>query len=323
VNGWWVASIVVALVLIVVAYWWFLYSPKPAPPELSAPLAAAKLIRSTGERDFHMFVPARIEKNATLLLVLHGSGGDASQMRRYTGYEFERLADEHGFIVAYPEGFGGYWNDARKKGRFPAKKLGIDDVGFLRDLIEHFRRTHHVGRVFAVGYSNGGHMCFRLALEAPDMIDGFAVFGANMPTDDNCICPPLTRPIRALFVNGTRDPINPYEGGRVTIFGFGDRGTVRSAVESAKYFAHQLGAEVERLGPNAVVPATPDSATWVDERAWRASSNGEVALFTVHDGGHVIPQPRYRFPRIVGRTEMRFNAPAACWKFFSAIATSM
>jgi polyhydroxybutyrate depolymerase len=317
------ASIVVALALIVVAYWWFLYSPKPAPPELSAPLAAAKLVRQAGERSFHVFVPARIEKNTALLLVLHGSGGDASQMRRYTGYEFERLADEHGFIVAYPEGFGGYWNDARKKGNFPAKKLGVDDVSFLRDLAQHFRATRGVTRVFAVGYSNGGHMCFRLALEAPDLVDGIAVFGANMPTDDNCVCSPIMRPIPALIVNGTRDPINPYDGGRVTIFGFGDRGTVRSAVESAEYFGRTLGDNVKREGPIEIVPATSDQPTFVDERTWRAPAGEEVALFTVHGGGHVVPQPRFRFPRIVGRTETRFNAPEACWRFFSAIATSV
>jgi polyhydroxybutyrate depolymerase len=322
VNGWWIGCIAVALALILVAYWWFLYSPHPTPPELSAPLAAAKLIRPTGERSFHMFVPARIEKNAVLLLVLHGSGGDASQMRRYTGYEFERLADEHRFIVAYPEGVGGYWNDARKKGSFPAKKLGIDDVGFLRDLIEHVRRTHDVTRVFAVGYSNGGHMCFRLALDAPDMINGFAVFSANMPTDDNCVCPPMTRPIPALFVNGTRDPVNPYEGGRVTIFGFGDRGTVRSAIESAEYFGRTSG-DVKREGPIEIVPATSDHPTFVDHRTWCAPAGEDVGLFTVHGGGHVIPQPHYRFPRIIGRTETRFNAPAACWKFFSAIPTSV
>lgn len=301
------------------AWWRFLYSRKPAPPALSAPLSAAKLITTSGERSFHAFVPARREKGAALLLVLHGSNGDAAQMRRYTGYEFERLADAHGFVVVYPEGFGGYWNDVRKKGSFAAKKLGVDDVGFLRALVQKYRDDYGVRPVFAVGYSNGGQMCFRLALEAPDLIDGIAVAGANMPTDDNCVCPPPTRPISALFVNGTRDPISPYDGGRVTIFGFGDRGTVRSAGASAEYFAQFLGAGVERGEPKVVVAAVPGRATWVDRRSWSASSGQQVALLTVHGGGHVVPQPYYRFPRILGHTEMRLSAPAECWSFFSSV----
>lgn len=258
-----------------------------------------------GERTCTTFVPARLVESPALLLVLHGSHGDAEQIRRYTGHEFERLAEEHGFIVVYPEGYRGYWNDARRKGGYAAKRLDIDDVAFLRAIVTRYRREHHVARVFAVGYSNGGYMCIRLALEAADAIDAIATFGANVPTDDNCVSPALAHPMPAMLVNGTHDPITPYEGGRVTIFGFGDRGTVRSALASAEYFAERLGGDVtvDEIG---------------DRRQWTSPNGDRVLLYTVHGGGHVIPQPRYRFARFVGHTEMRFNAPAACWDFFSS-----
>jgi poly(3-hydroxybutyrate) depolymerase len=33
---------------------------------------------------------------------MHGSGEGVAQIRIGTGYGFERLADEHGFAIAYP-----------------------------------------------------------------------------------------------------------------------------------------------------------------------------------------------------------------------------
>ncbi len=314
------APALVLLALATATTWWLLFrSTEAPPPTLSAPVTLEHLTTKDGERSWKAFVPATLPASPALLLALHGSHGDAEQMRRYTGHEFERLADEHGFIVAYPEGFKGYWNDARIKGGYAAKKLDVDDVAFLRDIAAQYRRTHHVQHVFAVGYSNGGYMCIRMALDAPESVDAIATFGANMPTDDNCVAPALARPFPVMLVNGTRDPIAPFQGGRVTIFGFGDRGTVRSALASAEYFAAHLRGEATHAGPTVVEPVTPATSTGVDEQQWTSPDGAQVRLFTIHGGGHTIPQPRYRFAGIVGRTEMRFNAPAACWDFFSAV----
>lgn len=310
------AAALAALVLVVA--WWRLFRDFASqPPILSAPVALENLATASGTRTYKVFVPTAFCSSNALLLVLHGSAGSADQMRRYTGQEFERLADEHGFIVAYPEGYRGYWNDARRKGGYAAKRHDIDDVAFLRALIEHLRARHGVGDVFAVGYSNGGYMCIRMALEAGDAVRAIAMFGANMPTDDNCVAPALVRQMPAMLVNGTRDPITPYDGGHVSIFGFGDRGTVRSALASAQYFAARLAGDVAVEGASVVEPVADRTGTHVDLTSWGSASGDRVLLYTVHGGGHVVPQPRYRFARFVGETEMRFNAPAAVCDFFA------
>lgn len=251
------------------------------------------------------------------MLVLHASGGNASSIRRQTGYGFEMLAQRHGFVVVYPEGIGGYWNDCRRAGRFAAKRLGIDDVGFLRTLAAELRERDGVRSVFAAGFSNGGHMCFRLALEAPDLVSAMAVYGANMPTADNSVCRTATRFVPALVVNGTRDPINPYGGGRVSIFGWDDRGTVHASAETLALLAAPLGADVVRT-PATVVVGRDGADTSVDRESVVGGA-GEVVLYTVHGGGHAIPQPGFRFARIVGRTEPRFDAPAASWELFAGV----
>lgn len=297
------------------AWWYWLRAPAPAPPSLSAGLTSGVVRTPQGDRRYASFIPAGCPPGAPILLVLHGSHGTAPQARVHTGFEFERLAQRDGFIVVYPEGYGGYWNDCRAKGRWESRRLQIDDVGFLVSLVELFRTDHGAGPAFFVGYSNGAQMCFRVAFEAPHIAEGVAIFAAGLPTPDNLVCPPPHQAISALLIDGTADPINPYEGGRVSIFGFGDRGTVYSAPESVEILAGLLGPEARRSESLQIVPVSPDYGTWVDRLEW-TSATEEVALLTVHGGGHVVPQPHFRFPRILGPTDMRVNAPAECWAFF-------
>ena len=299
------------------AFAYFLYSPAPEVPPLSASLQRGSLRVGGLQRRYAFYVPAGLAPRPPLLLALHGSMGDATQIRRASAYRFDQLADEHGFIVVYPEGYEGHWNDCRKKGSFAAKRLGIDDVRFMRALIAHFRSAYGVdpARVFAAGVSNGGHFGYRLALEASDLIRAVAVVAANLPTEENFACTPAGGAVPVLILNGTEDPINPFEGGRVTLFGFGDRGSVRSAHESAAYFARRNGIAgapvVERIPQEGSAPTSAERATW------RSATGAEVVLYTIHGGGHTLPQPRARASRILGRTHRELDGPAEIWRFFA------
>ena len=46
------------------------------------------------------------------------------------------VADKERFVVAYPDGIGKNWNDGRTDGVSEAHEKHIDDVGFLRALID-------------------------------------------------------------------------------------------------------------------------------------------------------------------------------------------
>jgi polyhydroxybutyrate depolymerase len=298
------------------AYAYFLYTPAPSAPTLTAAIQRGSLRVGDLERTFAFYVPARLVSNPPLLIALHGSMGNAGKMRYETAYRFEQLADEHGFILVYPEGHAGHWNDCRKKGPYAAKQLGIDDVGFMRALVAHFRSTNAVdsARVFAIGLSNGAHLAYRLALEAPELVSAVAAVAANLPAEGNFDCTRAPGATSVLIINGTEDPINPFAGGRVTLFGFGDRGDVLSARESAAYFARRNGitaaAVIERI------PQTRSSPTSVERSDWRSTTGDDVALYTIHGGGHTLPQSRLRFPRLLGRTHRELDGPAEIWRFF-------
>lgn len=282
----------VIVVVGAVAFWYFLYVPAPAPPQLSGVLRYDSLRVGDRVRSYAIYAPAGVSPRAPVVFALHGSMGSAEQMRRATGYGFERLADRHGFIVVYPQGYDGHWNDCRRQGSYAAKQLRVDDVGFLRALAGRVRSEHGVdsARVFAVGLSNGAHLAYRIALEAPDLVRAVAAVGANLPTRAHLDCTPVPGATPALIINGTADPINPYEGGKVTLFGFGDRGDVMSASESAEYLAR---------------------------RNQRSGSSAPVLLYTVRGGGHTFPQPHARSRRLLGPTDHAFDGPAVIWDFFT------
>ena len=172
------------LVLIAAAYGYYWYSPAPLLPPLSATIRQASVRVGDTERTYLIYVPANLPPQAALVIVLHGSAMDGARMRVCTGYEFDRLADQHGFAVLYPDGYRGNWNDCRKNAIFPAKRKNIDDMSFIRTLIARVKVEQVIdqNRVYAFGYSNGGHMTFRLAMEAPDEVAAVTAVAASLPT---------------------------------------------------------------------------------------------------------------------------------------------
>jgi polyhydroxybutyrate depolymerase len=306
------------LALSAAAYGYFLHVPSPEAPRLGASLEYDRIQVGTRTRKYAFYAPPGLPPKAPLVLALHGSMGNAEQMRQATGYELERLADRHGFVVVYPEGYEGHWNDCRKNGPYAAKRLGVDDVGFLRALVAHFRSTRGVdsARVFAVGLSNGGHLSYRLALEAPDLVRAVAAVGASLPAPGNMDCTPTPGATSVLVMNGTADPINPYEGGKVTLFGFGDRGSVLSSRESAAYFVRRNGIG-DPPTTEAIAQADDSGPTSAERTVWRSAARVDVRLYTIRHGGHTIPHPQVRSRRILGRTHRALNGPTEIWHFFA------
>lgn len=295
---------------------YFIHTPKPTLPQLSAVIQSDTLEVGGMTRAFTYYVPKTQKEKMPLVLVFHGSVQSPDAIRKYTGYEFEHLADEKGFIVVYPKGYKKNWNDCRSTATYPARAENIDDKGFVKALIGRFVSGYKADpkRVFAVGYSNGGHFALRLAQETPDDIAGIAVISANFPTKDNSDCTASSTPLPVLFMNGTCDPLNPYDGGVVSLFGIGNRGTVLSSFESAFHFASLAGYLDSDVQTRTLHSDQPVS---VKIQEWKKEGKPPVILYSLVNGGHLIPQPYYRAPRILGANAPYFNGPEAIWNFFS------
>jgi polyhydroxybutyrate depolymerase len=311
------STLLAILVLIAAAYGYLWYSPAPPLPPLSAMARRDVVQAGDKERTYLVYVPANLPPQAALVIVLHGSGMDGARMRRCTSYEFECLADQHGFVVLYPNGYRGNWNDCRKHATFPAKRENIDDMGFIRALIGRVKQEQGIDekRVYVFGYSNGGHMAFRLTMEAPDEVAAVAAVAASLPMPDASSCPQQGRTSRVMLINGTSDPINPYQGGIVTLFGFASRGSVMSSVGSAQNLAERNGITSPPI-PGQLPKGSSDDATSVETLTWHANGKPYCCLCTVRGGGHVIPQQTYRFPRLLGKTTSLLDAPREAFRFF-------
>ncbi len=290
------------------------FQPNPR-PALSGSEKRLTVPVGARQRTALMYTPRNLAKDPAILLVLHGVTGTGSRIRMFTGYDFDLTADEKGFVVVYPDAVSGQWNDCRSSTQRPAPDRDVDDATFLRLLaaqVENELGGASLPR-FVVGYSNGGHMALRLAVEHPSDVQGIAVFGSNLPAADNWDCRQATQPLPILFFNGTKDPVNPYLGGLVTPPVGPPLGSVRSARASAEYFAALTGASqpnTERL------PDTTDDGTWLERLMWVRPGQPDVSLLTVHGGGHSLPNLRSSFPAIVGPTSRDVSGAEVIWAFF-------
>ncbi|TMB78979.1 MAG: hypothetical protein E6J46_04825 [Chloroflexi bacterium] len=89
-----------------------------------------------------------------IVIAFHGSPMTAEQMSRIT--HLSQVADAHGFAVLFPQGYQKSW--AVPGGSTPAQQAGIDDVAFVRALLDSAGQLHGLDpmRVVATGISNGG-----------------------------------------------------------------------------------------------------------------------------------------------------------------------
>ncbi|WP_316825488.1 alpha/beta hydrolase family esterase [Pedobacter miscanthi] len=317
-----ILSILGCLILLgFVAFMYLFYVPSPEKPALGSNIHADKITIGNRERSFLSYVPQSLPKNSNpgLIIVLHGAGIDGAKIREWTGYEFDQMADGNGFIVLYPDGYKNNWNDTRKTASYPAKKENIDDVGFIKALIEKYESTNGIDplKVYAFGYSNGGEMAYRLAIEEPNLLRAITTVSANLPTADNFNAKISEVSTRIMMVNGTKDPIVPYNGGKIFLFGQ-DFGKVISAPATAETFAKASQAVKENKSIRLAHQDEKDKSS-VDRLVWMKNGQPVIELYTVNGGGHIIPQQVAKMPRFLGKITSDLDAPKEAVKFFNLI----
>ncbi len=255
-----------------------------------------------------------------LLVILHGGGGTARGMIGLTGNRFNELANSAGFYAVYPSGLGKSWNDLRDDASGYAHREGIDDTGFIAALIDRLAGDYPVDvkRVFVTGISNGGFMCYRLACELSGKVRAVAAVTATNPVGTKGRCRPQ-QSVSVMIINGTDDPIVPYNGGEVTLLG-SSRGRVESTDDTVSDWVGIdacPGVRETRDLPDR----DPGDRTRVSVDAYGPCAAGaRVVLYRVEGGGHTWPGGRQYLPaRIIGRTSRDINASDEIWNFFNGL----
>ncbi|MCR9145281.1 MAG: esterase [bacterium] len=252
-----------------------------------------------------------------LLIVMHGGGGTARGAINITRGRFNELADAENFYVVYPTGFDKSWNDGRVDLRSTAHREKIDDVGFLKRVIESIAGEYPIdrARIFSTGISNGGFMSMRLACDLSETVRAVAPVTAQLSRDLFAMCKPQ-RPVGMLLVNGTDDPIVPYDGGTIELF-WTERGEILSTDDTLRFWARR-----NRCSAQPVVAELPDrdpkDETRVDRVRYPNCATGrDVELLRVRGGGHTWPGGSpYLSERLVGKVSNDIIACDEIWNFF-------
>jgi polyhydroxybutyrate depolymerase len=284
-----------------------------------------RLDETFSSRRFHVYAPPRAPSEVRpLVLLLHGNGGSANQLigRDGTAAPFKRWLDiavRERLFVLVPDGTeasGGErgWNDCRGDAM---TNPTADDAAFLVSLVDSLTpQGVDRARVFINGISNGGHMALRLAIERGELFRAVAPVVASMPARSECVAPLV--PVSVLFINGTKDPIMPFDGG---VVGAGNsRGTVvstRSAMNVWRLTNSMTEPEVERAVPDSLTLDGCTVTEVVSRPAWPT-----VKLLRVEEGGHTEPSATERyanfFLRLVGRQNADLEMADEVWRFFAA-----
>jgi polyhydroxybutyrate depolymerase len=239
-------------------------------------------------RSFHFSRPQPGRMNGSLVFILHGSGGSGKGMMERTAGLAKISADENVLLV-YPNGYQKYWNECRKAANSRANIEDINEQAFFDGMIRYFTAQYHINdkKVFAVGTSGGGHMCYKLAMTMPQKFKAIAAIIANLPDTDNLDCAEAKAPMAVMIVNGTADPLNHYNGGMMEAGNF-KMGKVRSTDRTFQYWAAlagYTGEPVKELLPDK----DPADGKTIERYVYKRKDNPEVVLLKVIGGKHDYP----------------------------------
>jgi polyhydroxybutyrate depolymerase len=271
-------------------------------------------------RSYTVQLPAK--RPAPLVIVLHGKTQRGADMITRTAWP--QVARREGFAVAFPDGLNHAWADARTKAG-PALRgppPGTDDVAFIAGLVGKLAANGAADpkRVYITGISNGGAMAMTLVCARADLFAAGASVIMNLTEEAAVTCHP-SRPLPMLIMNGTADPLIPYEGGRGSSYFATDE--FWSTEETLEFWRKLNGCETG----NADVTDLPDKAradqSTVTRVASRCPSGLDVVLYRINHGGHRMPgfAPDARFPRIatrlLGPQSGDIDGAETIWSFFS------
>jgi polyhydroxybutyrate depolymerase len=267
------------------------------------------LIHGETQRSYILYIPATVDRSqpAPLVVAMHGGTGNAQIMVNSSG--FDQVADENGFILAYPNGAGRLedklltWNGGTCCGY--AQQNNVDDVGFIRAMIADIETITAIDskQIYATGMSNGAIMSYRLACEAADL---FAAIGPVSGTLNFSPCDPAEA-VSVIDFHGTFDQHIPYEGG------FGPQSLVdvdfASVQESVDFWV-----SFNRCNPHA----QNDGLDKIQHEAWSGcEGDSAVELYTIIDGGHAWPGGNPGWAAGDPPTQA-LSASQLIWEFFAA-----
>ena len=263
-------------------------------------------------RSFIVYLPTGYNNagKMPLIFAIHGGSGTPEGMINIAN--FKTIADREKVVLVYPAGIQNNWNDGRPT---TPNQLGINDVSFFNQMCDYMINNYSVDgtKIYATGISNGGFMSSRLGCELSNRIAAIAVDAATI--EATTIAPNCNpgRPVPAIYIHGTTDPLVPFTGGTVSP---GAGGTAISHFQAIDKWITINGCNTTPTITD--LPDIANDGTTIKQRVYSNSTNGsEVVSYVILNGGHTWPQGyQYANEAFIGKTSQDMNACEVIWTFF-------
>jgi feruloyl esterase len=283
------------------------------PVLLAAQTSVASFGSNPGALELYEHVPASVAANAPLVVVMHGCTQTASSME---SAGWDTLADQYGFVVAYPQQqssnnvescfnwFDGATDDSR----------GAGEAESIAQMVQYEVTTHGVDptRVFVTGFSAGAAMTAVMAATYPDVFAAASIMSGlpyECATDEttalSCMNPGVTKTadawgalVRAAYTSSSYPRVQIWRGASDT--------TV------APMNAQQLALQwTDALG----VAMTATSQTMVGSAALTVYGDDAVETYVVAGMDHAVALGGDACP---GTTTLYFEDHGACSTLLAA-----
>jgi len=263
------------------------------------------------ERQYIEYVPTSYSaaQTAPVLFMLHGMGDTMDNFFQAT--QIKNVADQQGWIVICPQAldfnyenpllggsydFGNCWNVGSTV-HVSFEMYGIpfnfdvtvnenvDDEGFLMAVLEATKAEYNVDqdKVFFAGFSLGGFMSHRMAIQHGDVINAIAAVSGVIGNDLTTLTP--VDNVNVLQIFGTSDEMITYDDAMISLQSLGYYNLGMPVEETVEYWR-----AFNQCDETPIIEQYPDThndgLTFEMYQFLNGTNDSRVAFIKVYNGMH-------------------------------------